>query len=910
MWPYIPVPLSFVPDLYLVFQSLYPLKLFSVWDVSLHNAIVPKHQKWVVYRRQLFEVAPKTAAEEPGSDVDLESREDPVGGESPQGVNGSTLMNYVGDCFKDSVDRLCDGSFVLCDNCDINNQHCQCLSKSVSCDENMCVQGPYNQSTIVQGTDHDRFSECRYSVSRVFIGENNVMCNIGPCCDDCVVCSNDNGLCLCKDGATSEACNLEDRAEDSRDDAFSESWQEVTESQCDSCDEDNVRILSVDLGSREDNGCSAKQGSTFCDISVLKHGTNISDNDNGICFSDEEDLILHPDNEEFQSGCDKQESMDLSSAGSENCLSYDDIGFYSVDVTDFQTEGMESVPNEQIDFSTDNAEIQIERNITKTYLPNEDIHFIDDVSESNDQKGICTNSAENRNQIESYADNSVSSDGLSSFSEDDWLDDNSEEHANPHEQRSSTGKPPCYQSNETSRTSPDQRLNIIDNDCSCFHRTGGMNSMADEDPRYYSDNDASFENGGSMSGAEYIPTDDISAFSDRDFCDDDSDVASSHETETRNDEKDVQRDEIGFLSDDDLHVPNEEYHNSETISPQMSTYHDDRSNSDKHNHFSETFSPDEEEGGYGDGRGCDDFIFHDKNVGHHEQSKCRSLSLVSTCQCLLLHNVSDVPHTVVETVSFMDCSPSLESNVVNIKGVKLTVGPRIGSMCELSAAEYWLDIRQDLIRLLQDLETKQHSISKTSIEKDFKGCLLRKLRDIDLGRFNHPEPPEQADINARPFPVPSEIQSDPPRLRPWLNNWIPFDTGLPESGCAWKELEYSGDFAETSEAIDSPWYGEWKPFDMSIEGETAWPNLPDDVITNDVPTKQQLIVIKSREKHKHWQTEDHMAKRRLNLARYFKEKYGFESNIIVGYLGFVTRLKDSDEKLKSLADMDLSFIIV
>ncbi|XP_064618117.1 uncharacterized protein LOC135482181 [Liolophura sinensis] len=884
-------------DLYLVFQSLYPLKLFSVWDVSLHNVIVPKHQKWVVFRRQLFEVTPKTAAVEPSSDTDTEASENLIGDRNHQGVmgEGSTHVSYVCDCDMNSADQPCGGDLTLCD------EHCQGHSTSISCNENICpedVCDQDNHSTIAQNRDCGEFSEGHDSVSLVFKGEHNKMCKIGFRCDDCVI--HENDICLCENIATSGACSSVDSGED----AISESWQEVTESQCDSSDEDNVRMFGVGLCPCEDNRCSAQDGTTFCELSGLEPITNNSDNDNGICFSDEEDLILQPNDVDYRSGnesTEKQKSIDHSSKGSGNSLYYDNIGFFSDNDTDLQTEGIENVPTEQTDFFMDNARVQNDGKITKTYLPNEEIHFIDDDSENNDivdTKGLCTNPTENGSQSEGYADNFVTRDELSSFSEYDCEGSRSDGHLNPHEQIGFLSDDDhCYQNGATCRTFNDERLNVIGSDCSCVHRTGGMNCMTDEDPRYRCDNELSFHNGSSISDDDCITTDDISVFNDQGFCDEDNNVASSQEAENGND--DIQRDEIGFLSDNDLYIPKEECSFRGTISPheEMSAYQDNRSNSDKHNHFLEICSPGDEENGNEDDRRGD-------------LSNFRSMCLVNTCQCLLLDNVLDVPHMAVETVSFTDFSASLESNVVNIKGVKLTVGRRIGYMCELSVAQYWSDIRQDLTMLLQDFEAKQHGVSKASIKKDFKGCLLRKLRDIDSEHFEHQEFPVQRDGNARAFPVPSEIQSDSSRLRSWLNNWVPFDTDLPESGCAWKELEYSGEFSETNQVTESPWYGEWKPFDMSIEGETAWPNLPEDVIANDVPTKQQLIVIESRQKHKHWQTEDHMAKRRLNLGRYFKEKYGFQSNIIDGYLGFVTRLKESDEMLKSLVDMDLSFIMV
>ncbi|CAH1790079.1 unnamed protein product [Owenia fusiformis] len=185
---------------------------------------------------------------------------------------------------------------------------------------------------------------------------------------------------------------------------------------------------------------------------------------------------------------------------------------------------------------------------------------------------------------------------------------------------------------------------------------------------------------------------------------------------------------------------------------------------------------------------------------------------------------------------------------------------------------------------------------------EYQKCLTRRLKTI--GNVQDAGIPS-GDPNKSTFNLPEGVDSKD--MREWSENWELFET-LEEGGLFSDYIDYplmkdDRDQHKLFPETLRTWYNGWRLFDLSIDGEAAWNVLPTGVITEDVVTENQLKVIESRKKRRHFGDLKRMAARRERLAEHFKA-YAKDKPYVtrkLDHVSWAARMEESWQKLQDLS---------
>ncbi len=216
------------------------------------------------------------------------------------------------------------------------------------------------------------------------------------------------------------------------------------------------------------------------------------------------------------------------------------------------------------------------------------------------------------------------------------------------------------------------------------------------------------------------------------------------------------------------------------------------------------------------------------------------------------------------------------------------------------------------VALLRPMTAAESADASRADARDVKRALANAptlsetLEDLDkaLSRFElrlgrPPAALPAGDPNLQRFPTPHDFT--PSDLRKWTRDWKQFDFTLEPWPCVEEPIDLSdpGDENIHKERL-RPWLDEWVPFDTEVTGECAWTCLELSVIERDIPTNKQLRVIAARQCRVDMFDPRRVEKRRQKLAEYFKEKYKKTDVELEQYSRFLPSLKENARQLLSL----------
>ena len=78
-----------------------------------------------------------------------------------------------------------------------------------------------------------------------------------------------------------------------------------------------------------------------------------------------------------------------------------------------------------------------------------------------------------------------------------------------------------------------------------------------------------------------------------------------------------------------------------------------------------------------------------------------------------------------------------------------------------------------------------------------------------------------------------------------------------------------------------PWLNNWQPFDMQIDGEAGWHVIRQNLCQNDVTTEDQREVLNARAKRTDLEDKDRMTRRRNALAKRFAKRYNIDADALL-----------------------------
>ncbi|KAK3792335.1 hypothetical protein RRG08_046644 [Elysia crispata] len=227
----------------------------------------------------------------------------------------------------------------------------------------------------------------------------------------------------------------------------------------------------------------------------------------------------------------------------------------------------------------------------------------------------------------------------------------------------------------------------------------------------------------------------------------------------------------------------------------------------------------------------------------------------------------------------------------------------VGFVVQQDETRFWEDIRSDVRKVLDDLIRADSKDILSAYSAEYMHLLQRWMT-----KYRHAIPsvsvtPKVKDMNQEVYPLPEEIAKTPEVLREWLDAWVTFDLTLPEHGTAW-------DLAESQDEDDGinddphqiflsslrPYLQELPDLDHTINGETAWATIPQNIFADDIMTNEQLRTEASRQNRKDLFNPESMKRRRSKLFHYFLKKYELDKESVAHFLEWANVMKKGEEQ--------------
>lgn len=222
---------------------------------------------------------------------------------------------------------------------------------------------------------------------------------------------------------------------------------------------------------------------------------------------------------------------------------------------------------------------------------------------------------------------------------------------------------------------------------------------------------------------------------------------------------------------------------------------------------------------------------------------------------------------------------------------------RVGTIVQHTDAKYYEDLHYDIERLLNDLVGESCEGTLTDYTKEYMHLLQRWVKGCKSRHFENSWKPV-GDVNESPFPLPEDVQKNPGCLRSWMEDWEPFDCCIPFSG-AWVVLETKQvDLGNTHEIYLSTLrsHVDLTPFDTTVDGEIAWPVIPEDLFENDIMTEEQRLTESVRITRKYFLDPGRMERRRQSILQYFINKYKYNIEQVHHFLNWADTMKHGEKK--------------
>ncbi|BFZ11698.1 hypothetical protein BsWGS_14737 [Bradybaena similaris] len=229
---------------------------------------------------------------------------------------------------------------------------------------------------------------------------------------------------------------------------------------------------------------------------------------------------------------------------------------------------------------------------------------------------------------------------------------------------------------------------------------------------------------------------------------------------------------------------------------------------------------------------------------------------------------------------------------------------RVGTIVHHTDAKYYEDLHYDIECLLNDLVGESCEGTLTAYTKEYMHLLQRWVKTCKSHHLENSWRPA-GDINECPFPLPEDVQKNPGCLRSWMEDWQPFDCCIPFSG-AWVVLETKKvDLENTHEIYLSTLrsHVDLTPFDTTVDGEVAWPVIPEDLFANDIMTEEQRLSESVRMTRKYFLDSGRMERRRQCILQYFINKYKYNIEQVRHYLSWADTIKHGEKEFIHICNL-------
>ncbi|CAG5127374.1 unnamed protein product [Candidula unifasciata] len=227
---------------------------------------------------------------------------------------------------------------------------------------------------------------------------------------------------------------------------------------------------------------------------------------------------------------------------------------------------------------------------------------------------------------------------------------------------------------------------------------------------------------------------------------------------------------------------------------------------------------------------------------------------------------------------------------------------RVGIVVQHTDAKYYEDLHYDVEPLLNDLSRESCDSALTVNTKDYMHLLQRWMKTYRRLHLNSRH--SVTDLNKCYFPLPEDIQKNPECLRSWITVWERFDFSIPISG-AWVVIEADKvDLGNSYEIYLSTLrsHVDLTPFDTTVDGEAAWQLIPEDLIANDVMTNKQRLTESERIKRANFLDSGRMERRRLQIMKYFIDKYKYSTDNVRHFLNWADTMKHGNEQFMHICN--------
>ena len=252
-----------------------------------------------------------------------------------------------------------------------------------------------------------------------------------------------------------------------------------------------------------------------------------------------------------------------------------------------------------------------------------------------------------------------------------------------------------------------------------------------------------------------------------------------------------------------------------------------------------------------------------------------------------------------------DVLSALRKSGLNMAEIETEIRPfKIGSLRDLTFPKwkYWESIRNDAIALRDEISNKESS-EVGKYEQDYLELLQRWLR-----KYMDMDPVEKhlgGDGNTNVF----FLTQDPDSFREWTRTLPALDTQLPESG-AWASTEFLlSPLADTHDVFSAALrshHSDHLLLRHDIQGNVAWTELPQDVISSDQMTSVQQAVHEARERRGGCVHDPkRMKKSRERLGSYFQRKYGYSQEKMAKFLQWADRMERNEREFNDLCLADV-----
>lgn len=245
-------------------------------------------------------------------------------------------------------------------------------------------------------------------------------------------------------------------------------------------------------------------------------------------------------------------------------------------------------------------------------------------------------------------------------------------------------------------------------------------------------------------------------------------------------------------------------------------------------------------------------------------------------------------------------------NIINKEmvqtAIRLHAAPHcVGKIAQTTDSEFWEDVQNDVQSILCDLFHKYCTDSLSTNLTDYMHLLQRWVKNhtycsLEIARLPNGDP------NQRCFPIPEDVAENPECLRPWLMSWKSFDCAVPQNG-AWTVIDTkSSDLANSHDVfvLSLKSHVNLTPFDTTIDGDTAWKVIQENLFSEEVMTDQQKITECQRKNRNDLFDQQRMKRRRECILQYFLNKYDYKRADIEHFLNWATEMKAGEEHFINL----------